>query len=519
MVTIASLEPTQPRSDATTAGESDVAFASPGEAGTAGAGAAAAPSPTLRTLAAARGLRIGTAVHATPLANDAAYRDKVADEFNSLTAEDQNWARLEPVRGQYNWSREDAIVEFAGEHDQIVRGHALVWHRAVPAWLASGDFTTAEVRTILRQHITETVSRYAGRIHAWDVVNEAFDDDGTLRQDSFWYQRLGPGYIADAFRWARAADPNARLFFNEYNIERANSKSTALYEYVRSLRAGGVPIDGVGFQNHITVNNDLTGFADNLQRFANLGVDVAVTEMDVRMQQPTAANLALQAQRYETALHGCLAVVRCLSFTVWGFTDAHSSVPLWAPGWGWATLMDTALQPKPAYEAVHTSLVDRNFTGTAVAAHSGRCLDVPESSTQPRLQLQQWTCGSGSQNQQFEFQRVAPGTLGIGVYVVRNRASGLCLQVRDGSAADGTPIVQVPCNPTANSQRFELQRVTGLGSDRHFQLVATHSRRCVDVVARSMANGARIQQWGCHANPTTYRNQVFRLPNAPGGHP
>jgi endo-1,4-beta-xylanase len=130
------------------------------------------------------------------------------------------------------------------------------------------------------------------------------------------------------------------------------------------------------------------GFTDNLQRFANLGLDVAVTEMDVRMQSPTAANLALQAQRYDTALRGCLAMVRCVSFTVWGFTDAHSSVPLWAPGWGWATLMDAELQPKPAYEAVQATLGNRNFTTTAAAVHSGRCLDVPNASTQPGVQLQ-----------------------------------------------------------------------------------------------------------------------------------
>jgi hypothetical protein len=212
--------------------------------------------------------------------------------------------------------------------------------------------------------------------------------------------------------------------------------------------------------------------------------------------------------------------VRCVSFTVWGFTDAHSSVPLWAPGWNWATLMDEQLQPKPAYDAVHATLANRNFTGTAVAAHSGKCLDVPNGSTQTRLQLQQWGCGSGAQNQQFEFQRVAPGTLGIGIYLVRNRASGLCLQVQDGSSANGAPIVQVSCNSAANSQRFELQRVTGLGSDRDFQLVAAHSRRCIDVTAASTANGAKVHQWGCHdTTPITARNQIFRLATAPAGHP
>jgi endo-1,4-beta-xylanase len=516
-VAVATLEPAQPGSDTATRGTNDAARTAWGGAG---AQAAAAPDVTLRTLAAARGLGIGTAVLPTALGNEAGYRDKVAYEFNSVTPEDQKWPRLEPVRGQYDWSGLDAIVDFAGQHNQMVRGHTLVWHSAVPAWLQDGDFSTAEVRSILQQFITETVSRYAGRIQVWDVVNEAFNDDGTLRQDSFWYQRLGAGYIADAFRWAHAADPDARLYINDYNIERINSKSTALYDYVRDLRAEGVPIHGVGFQNHITINNDLASFTDNLQRFANLGLDVAVTEMDVRMQSPTTANLALQAQRYDTALRGCLAVVRCVSFTVWGFTDARSSVPVWAPGWGWATLMDTELRPKPAYETVHTTLGNRNFTSTAVAAHSGKCLEVPNGSTQSWLQLQQRTCGSGAQNQQFEFERVASGTLGTGVYLVRNRASGLCLQVRDGSTADGTPIVQVPCIATANSQRFELQRVTGLGSDRDFQLVATHSRRCVDVVAMSTANGAKIQQWSCDdTTPVSDRNQIFRLSNAAGGHP
>jgi len=307
-----------------------------------------------------RGVRIGSAVRTGPLQQDERYRDALRTEFGSVTPEDaMKWARVEPQPGQYRFEAADAVVDFAGRHGQFVRGHTLVWHRSVPSWLTEGGFTAEQVRGILRHHIEVMVSRYAGRVGAWDVVNEAFNEDGTLR-GSFWLQRLGPGYIADAFRWAHAADPSAALYLNDFNVEWTAPKSNALHALVRDLRAQGVPVHGVGLQSHVLVTTPFADLARTIRRFADLGVDVALTELDVRMPLPvTAAKLADQAGVYSRGVRACLSVDRCRSITVWGFTDAHSWVPESIPGWGAATVTDETLRHKPAYCAVYQALADR----------------------------------------------------------------------------------------------------------------------------------------------------------------
>nr|WP_187414900.1 endo-1,4-beta-xylanase [Nonomuraea sp. PA05] len=339
---------------------------------------AAAADTTLRTLAAARGIKIGTAVAAGPLTGEPGYQDKARYEFNSLTPENaMKWSWVEAERDAYTWADPDSVVGFAQANGQAVRGHALVWHNAVPSWVTGGAFTDAQLRDLLKKHVETMTKRYAGRVGVWDVVNEAVAEDGTLR-DSFWLRRLGESYIADAFRWARAADPSAKLYINDYNAEWDNAKSDGLYTLVKGLKASGVPIDGVGFQTHATTNSGLTQLAATLQRFAALGLDVAVTELDVRMPLPSdETKLATQATLYERAAKACLAVARCVSLTVWGFTDAHSWVPDALPGWGAATMLDAGLQAKPAYDKVHAALGARDFRSTAVASHSGRCLAVP----------------------------------------------------------------------------------------------------------------------------------------------
>lgn len=320
--------------------------------------APAAPAPgSLGALAATRGITFGTAVNADVLSTSAAYRDRLGAEFTTVTPEDaMKWAVVEPVRGQHDWARADAVVDFAVARGQAVRGHTLVWHTSLPAWLTTGTFTTDELRGILRAHIELLVTRYRGRVTAWDVVNEAFDANGSLRR-SIWLDRLGPGYIADAFRWARAADPDARLYLNDYDIEWIGPKSTALLALVRQLRAQNVPVDGVGVQAHVMASAQLSQLTRTLRRFAALGVDVAITELDVRAPLPTdAAALAAQARVYRRAVEACLAVERCRSITMWGFTDAHSWIPAGFPGWGAATPLDAQYAAKPAYTAVQNTL-------------------------------------------------------------------------------------------------------------------------------------------------------------------
>ncbi|MFE5244813.1 MULTISPECIES: endo-1,4-beta-xylanase [unclassified Streptomyces] len=317
----------------------------------------AAPQ-TLGGLGKKAGLRIGTAVNTTALAENAPYRAKVAGEFSSVTAENvMKWEAVEPQRGTYDWAAADELVDFAKKNNQLVRGHTLVWHSQLPAWLNNGDFTAGELREILRRHITDQVRHFKGDIWQWDVVNEAFNDDGTLR-DSIWLRKLGPGYIADAFRWAHQADPKARLFINDYNIEGVNAKSTALYDLVTELRKQRVPIHGVGVQGHLGVQYSAPhDIADNLARFDRLGLETAITEADVRMPMPAdSTKLEAQAEGYGVLLRGCLLTPGCNDFTVWGFTDAYSWVPDTFPGQGAANILDENYAPKPAYGTLRQTL-------------------------------------------------------------------------------------------------------------------------------------------------------------------
>ena len=189
------------------------------------------------------------------------------------------------------------------------------------------------------------------------MVNEPFDEDGTL-QSTIWLNALGPNYIADALRWAHQADPHAKLFLNDFNIEGIGPKSDAMYALVKNLLAQHIPIDGVGFETHLDLQFNLPPMIEeNFQRLVALGLDVDITEMDVRMPVPaTSAQLAAKASVYAQLMQDCLAVRRCVDFTVWEYTDKYSWVPGFFAGEGAADLYDDNLAPKPAYGALIQAL-------------------------------------------------------------------------------------------------------------------------------------------------------------------
>jgi endo-1,4-beta-xylanase len=323
-------------------------------------------SAPLRTHAASRGKFIGAALATSPLSNETSYRNIAATELSQVTAENaMKWDATEPSQGQFNFSGADAIVNFATQNSQQVHGHTLVWHNQTPGWVQSLSATA--MRTAMQNHISQVVGRYASNatVVSWDVVNEVFDDSGNLRT-SFWYNTLGESYIADAFRAARAADPDARLCINDYNTEGINAKSTAIYNLVSSLRQQNVPVDCVGFQSHLAIQYGFpSDFQQNLQRFAALGVQVRITELDVRMQLPRdAAKDATQATYYRNVVNACLAVTACAGVTIWGFTDKYSWVPDTFSGQGAALIYDENYQQKPSYTAVHDALAGGTTTDT-----------------------------------------------------------------------------------------------------------------------------------------------------------
>lgn len=306
------------------------------------------------------GFSIGAALRGWVLQGDKAYADIAARQFNVCTTENEfKFADVHPSRKTFSFKDGDRIVQFAQSNQIKVRGHSLVWHDSVPDWLANGNYTRDEVIDILHQHILTVVGRYKGRVWVWDVVNEPFNDSGSsLRTDSFWYQKIGPEYVSLAFQYAHEADPDAVLYLNEYGADDMGTKSQAVYDLVSSFKNTGVPIHGVGWQMHVGSGSAPGGSQHaNAQRLAALGLEISVTELDVRLPLPVnAGSLAQQANTYRDVTAFCLSEPNCRALVMWGFTDAQSWIPNTFPGYGSALIYDSSLQPKPAYLAIQDEL-------------------------------------------------------------------------------------------------------------------------------------------------------------------
>ncbi len=309
----------------------------------------------LRSKAQSRGFLIGAAVDSKPFSDDAAYSETLAREFNAVTAEGaMKFRPLRPTRDRFNFQDADKIVDFAAAQGMKVRGHTLVWHSAIPRWLRDGNFSKDEIATILKEHIQTTIRHFRGSVDAWDVVNEAIDDATGLRQ-TFWLKALGNDYIAQALIWAREADPRVKLFYNDYGGEALGAKSDAIYNLLKSLKGRGIPIDGVGLQSHFLLESSpkMEDVATNMKRLAALGLEIQVTEFDVRMvMPPTEQKLQDQAQIYRAYLSTCLAIAKCTAFLTWGITDKYSWIPRSFPGTGSALPFDENFRPKPAYRGL-----------------------------------------------------------------------------------------------------------------------------------------------------------------------
>jgi endo-1,4-beta-xylanase len=337
---------------------------------------------------------IGTSVNEPALANESDYDDVLAREFDFVTPENSmKWKYVEPQQGVTDYSQPDRVVDFAAAHGQLVRGHTLVWYNALPSWLTQGNFSADQLASILQQHVTDEVTHFAGRIYAWDVVNEPFNSDGSWRH-SLWYDAMGPDYVAEALAWAHAADPAAKLYINEYNAEAIGPRSDALYALVSQLKAEGVPIDGVGFQAHLDIANPFpSDLESNLARFAALGVDVAITEADVRIPVPaTEESLAIQAEYFGRLARACVDVSRCASLAVWGFTDRHSWVPFSYAHEGAATPFDENLQPKPAYYALRDAFTLPPVPPASLPSHPtpAPAAPAPRRTAAPARRPQPW---------------------------------------------------------------------------------------------------------------------------------
>jgi endo-1,4-beta-xylanase len=226
----------------------------------------------------------------------------------------------------------------------------------LPAWLtdgyADGSITDADVKQIMKDHITTVVKHFKGKIDSWDVVNEMITDgDNPQLRDSIFLSAIGPGYIADALRWAHKADPKPKLYLNDYATDNINPKSTAYYDLAKKLLKEKAPLGGIGFQGHLDLQYPLPIDApQNLARFDKLGLETAFSEVDVRFDLPVDNwKTAGQVGSFNTLLQACLLTRHCVRFTLWGFTDKYSWVPGFFDGQGSATPLDEDFAPKPAW--------------------------------------------------------------------------------------------------------------------------------------------------------------------------
>lgn len=315
------------------------------------------PEPKVETLggyAQKYNFYIGVAVD-NGLVNQVDYARVLGREFNILVTENaMKFSVIHPGPDRYDFTASDEIVNFALAHEMKVRGHNLVWQQMMPDWLQNSSWKRDQLMEVLHQHISTVVGRYHGQIYAWDVVNEALTTSGDL-QHNFWYQNIGPDYLDLAFQWAHEADPDALLFYNDYSAESMNKKAEGVYNLVKNMKARGIPINGIGLEFHEELGRmpPLKEVTKNMNRLGSLGVQVHITELDIRIPNtPTPAQLAQQAQEYQDILKVCLAAPNCTAFMMWGMTDKYSWIPNYFPGYGSALIFDANYQPKPAYKAL-----------------------------------------------------------------------------------------------------------------------------------------------------------------------
>ncbi|KAH6879845.1 glycosyl hydrolase family 10 protein [Thelonectria olida] len=306
---------------------------------------------SLRKEAAKKDILIGSGAINPTYLDDPQFAAVLAEQFNSLSPENElKWTFIHPTIDKYNWKTIDRLVRFAKKNDMVVKGHGLIMSCCNPKYLLNITSPTA-FRAAMTAHFEAVMHRYDGKVDRWDVVTEPLAAQGGGLQATAFYNVLGPGYIEDAFRIARAADPDAKLFLNENLVESIPGKRQELYDLVSQLLADGVPIDGIALQMHITEVAPIPGvLTEIVESYNALGLEVTISEMDVHT-----LNATLQADIYGSVIGEALeAGITDISF--WGFTDKHAYT--WLEG-AKPLMFDEHYKAKGAFYATHTAL--KNF--------------------------------------------------------------------------------------------------------------------------------------------------------------
>lgn len=318
---------------------------------------------------------IGTAIKVQTLMNDTQLQKLQAKNFNSITAtSDMKMQAIMPAENKFNWKTTDTILHYAKKHKQRLFGHNLIWHSSTPKWVEDkGAKDSIWLDEFMKVYIQTYVGRYKGKVAAWDVVNEAFESSGGNYRETFWYKKLGENYIEKAFVYAHETDPNAVLFYNDFNIERDTTKLHAVLKMVNKFKAKGVPISGIGFQMHIRMDIPDEIIEYSLKKAAETGLQIHLSEVDVIFNTHNDERLGgienyssltdemkqAQAEKYKSLIRMYKTIVpkeQQFGITFWDFTDRDS----WIKGFfnmkDWPCIYDDNLQPKPAYFGVLNGL-------------------------------------------------------------------------------------------------------------------------------------------------------------------
>jgi len=326
---------------------------------------------TLRGAASGKHLAMGSAANAGIITSgDVMYKTTLDAQYNLITPENGcKWGATEPQRGQFNYGQCDTVHWFAMSSNQSFRGHNLCWGEGNPAWLTNGNYSPIEKRVILTNHIQNVMKHYGDAVLCWDVVNEAVADSGSeVFKTNVWYPAV-PDYVDLAFKTARATNPRVKLFYNDYNIASATgwsaAKSQKVYDLVKSMKTRGIPIDGVGLQLHVDLSygaDMLAGIKQNMQRYADLDLEIHMTEIDVSCAASgqtctwTPEKAAQQAVIYQGLLQQCIDQPKCTNFETWGFTDKYT----WKTTANHPLPFDENYKPKPAFDSLLQTLLKAN---------------------------------------------------------------------------------------------------------------------------------------------------------------
>jgi endo-1,4-beta-xylanase len=329
-------------------------------------------------------LKMGTAVDTPIFLSSPQHNAIVAGEFSAITpANSMKMNVIQPTQGVWDFVDTDGLYSWAQAHGLEFRGHPLVWHTQAPSWLTDPKedgtvYTRDEMIAFMYAHIDALMGHFTPKLPYWDVVNEAIEADAytgvfTYR-NTFWHERIGDDFIELAFAHARAADPAAKLFYNDYNVEQMDAKSNRVFELVSALKAKGI-LDGVGLQSHYFAPGGIPDMAQikaNIERYNQIGVEVHITESDFRIEQPFSdENKAAQTKFYSDLLQVCIDAPNCTHFTVWGVSDVDSWVPGTFPNMGYAHLWDANLMPKASYQGMASVFAKYNPDGTPVSNGTG----------------------------------------------------------------------------------------------------------------------------------------------------